>query len=375
MKKHMCMVHDYTQRHFRAVSFAFDVARAADLGVRALQMVTDQNWQGIKDDEAVTQWLCTHCIVCNVYVASLKRVNTHMRQNHSAHIEGLLQLAGVVLKRCGTLSPCEFCYKTFQHEHLCPAAIQAAMILLRKLPTAAADSDPGGSAERAGNFAQRRARRLVVNDFVLARDSTQGRPRCNHCHREFTTLNGLRLHIALDKCPQFDITRSQTPVAPDAHMLSHPRSGTLKAWLGEDAHRRMTCHCQTCGIRFTGAYHLANHMQMAHSELWDAAATCTFFLSAYVQTIRRCVCNPSPGTVRPEHQCMILRQIAMQYVRARNAGDYPGLFLPYAVTVEELSALMPHAPADLCVLLHDTGCLLDFLFHATAQHSLPDLWS
>eukprot|EP00435_Cladocopium_sp_Y103_P016392 s4641_g4.t1 len=182
----------------------FAVARATELGRRALQLVTDQNWSAIKEDEAVKQWLCTHCVVCNVYVGSLKRMNSHMRQHHAAHIEGLFQLAGVVLKRCATLSPCEFCYKAFQHEHLCPATIQAAMILLHEMPSASSELTSDQAATDSAS--SRRTRRLIVHDFVLARDSMQGQPQCRHCRKMFNTLNGLRLHIALDKCTQFLLT-------------------------------------------------------------------------------------------------------------------------------------------------------------------------
>eukprot|EP00435_Cladocopium_sp_Y103_P013294 s2065_g3.t1 len=41
----------------------------------------------------------------------------------------------------------------------------------------------------------------------------------------------------------------------------------------------------------------------------------------------------------------------MQYIRARDAGLFPGLFMPYKIDVEELSLLMPHAPASFCALL------------------------
>eukprot|EP00435_Cladocopium_sp_Y103_P053626 s284_g17.t1 len=329
----------------------FDVARDTELGARTIQLIKDQNWQGLKDDEPAKHWLCTHCIVCNVYVGTLKRMNSHMRQNHAAHIEGLIQLAGIVLKRCGTVSPCEFCYKTFQNEHLCPAIIQASVILLHEMPSVA-DSEQAGSAPVAsGNL--RRPRRLIVNDFVLARDSVHGDAKCNLCQRTFGTLNWLRLHIALDKCPHFDVSKSQTPIEPNALMLEHLRTGQLMA-LGEDAFRRLqwTCHCQTCGVRFTGASNVANHMQAAHSELWHAATTCAAFLNAYVRTVHPCVCNPSPGVVRPEHQCMVLRQVAMQYVRARDAGTFLGLFLPYEISVADLSSYMPHAPEGFCALLH-----------------------
>ena len=51
-------------------SALFDAARATPIGERALRHVSAHNWQGIKDDDEVKQWLCTHCIVCNVYVGS-----------------------------------------------------------------------------------------------------------------------------------------------------------------------------------------------------------------------------------------------------------------------------------------------------------------
>eukprot|EP00435_Cladocopium_sp_Y103_P008538 s1524_g2.t1 len=282
-------------------------------------------------------------------------MNAHMRQNHAAHIEGLYQLAGVVLKKCGTLSPCEFCTKPFQQEHLCPAMVQAAVILLHETPSSADGAGLEDSHQTEASLARSRTRRLVIHDFVTARDAQQGQPICSHCQKKFSTIGGLRVHISLAKCPLFDVTRTQTPVPPNMCLLSHLKAGTLMAWLGEDVHRRLqwTCHCQCCGFTYSGASQLANHLQMVHSELWHAATTCTAFLNAYVHTINRCVCNPSPGTVRPEHQCLILRQLAMQYVRARNAGDFPGLLLPYRITVDELSQFLPHAPIELCTLLSE----------------------
>eukprot|EP00435_Cladocopium_sp_Y103_P046493 s1225_g13.t1 len=171
---------------------------------------------------------------------------------------------------------------------------------------------------------------------------------CLFCPRTFATIRAMKLHMSMVHDYNHKNFR-QINFASDT-------VGTLMAWLGEDAHRRMlwTCHCQTCGIRFTGVAQLTNHMQVAHTEIWHAATTCASFLSAYVHTIHRCVCNPSPGTVRPEHQCLILRQVAMQYVRARNAGNYPGLLMPYTITAAELSNLMPHAPADMCEQLCNT---------------------
>eukprot|EP00435_Cladocopium_sp_Y103_P041588 s322_g11.t1 len=379
MKLHMHREHAYQQRTFRHTQAAvpalalpaqasppaadaagpsretqsplFAVARATDLGARTLQFVTQQNWQGIKDDPEMKQWLGTHCVVCNIFVGNLKRMNAHMRQSHPAHIEGLYQLAGVVLKRSGTLSPCEFCAKQFQQEHLCPAMVQAAMILLHEPPSSAEGAAENQRTE--ASLARSRTRRLVIHDFVTSRDAHQGQPVCSHCQKKFSTIGGLRLHISLDKCPLFDVTRSVTPVPPNVCLLSNLKDGTLMAWLGEDVHRRMqwTCHCQCCGLTYSGASQLANHLQMVHSELWHAATTCTAFLNAYVHTINRCVCNPSPGTVRPEHQCLLLRQVAMQYVRARNAGDFPGLLMPYRITVDELSQFLQHAPIDLCTML------------------------
>eukprot|EP00435_Cladocopium_sp_Y103_P056173 s1179_g18.t2 len=330
-------------------SSLFDKARATEVGARALQLIHDNAWNTIKTDDAVKQWLSSNCVVCNIVVGGLKRMNMHMRQHHQALIDGLYQTAGTVLKRCGTASPCEFCGKEFQVEHLCPAIIQASMVLMHELPSASDASAPAADP----SVDPQRCRRIVVHDFVLARDSLDARPQCSHCRRKFDTLNGLKLHISLGKCPQFDINRSRTPVDPDAILLQHLKDGQLMLWLA-DAHRRMqwTCHCKTCGVCYKGTAPLSNHLQMAHADLWHSATTCTSFLSAYVHTIHRCVCNPSPGHMRTEHQCMVLRQIAMQYIRARDAGQFPELFLPYRFDAEELSAIIPFAPADFCSLLH-----------------------
>eukprot|EP00435_Cladocopium_sp_Y103_P052758 s576_g16.t1 len=256
----------------------FAVARATDVGARAIQLVLDQNWQGIKADEEAKHWLCNHCVICNVYLGSLKRMNSHMRLQHAQHSEGLFQMAGSVLKRCATISPCEFCNKTFVHDHLCPVTIQAAMILLHEMPSAMQPESAGSEGA-----AQRRPKQLVVRDFVPVRDSLNGAPTCSHCRRQFQSFSGLRHHIALDKCHQFDVHRSLPPVVPDVDMLTSLKTGTLMAWLREDAHRRMqwSCHCQTCGHKYTTAANLANHLQLAHSELWHASTTCTSFLHAY----------------------------------------------------------------------------------------------
>eukprot|EP00435_Cladocopium_sp_Y103_P034851 s848_g9.t1 len=330
-------------------SALFDKARNTTVGARALALIHAHDWTAIKADDEVKQWLSTHCVVCNIEVGGLKRMNMHMRQNHQQFIDGLYQTAGTVLRRCGTASPCEFCQKEFQIEHLCPAIIQASMVLLHELPIAA--EPPPQAAVNA--LDSKRTRRLIVHTFALARDSIEGNPQCSHCRRSFDTLNGLKMHITLGKCPQFDTNRSCTPVDPDPNMLQHLRDGTLMIWLA-DAFLRMqwTCHCKTCGLKYTGAAGLANHLQTAHSALWHAATTCTSFLSAYVHTIHRCVCNPFPGHMRNEHQCLILRQIAMQYVRARDAGDFPSLFLPYRIDEAEFRAILPYAPVDFCDLLH-----------------------
>eukprot|EP00435_Cladocopium_sp_Y103_P050202 s1727_g15.t1 len=345
-------------------SALFDKARATAVGARALQLIHAHDWPAIKADDAVKQWLSLHCVVCNVVVGGLKRMNMHMRQHHQALIDGLYPTAGTVLKRCGTASPCELCQKEFQVEHLCPAIIQASMVLIHELPLAASDEPSLPAAD--ASLGSMRTRRLVVHDFVLARDGIDGTPQCSHGRRQFATVNGLKLHISLGKCPQFDINRSRTPVAPDAELLQHLRDGTLILWL-EDAFRRMqwTCHCKTCGLRFTGAATLANHLQMAHSDLWHSATTCTSFLSAYVNTIHRCVCNPSPGHMRTEHQCLVLRQIAMQYVRARDAGLYPGLLMPYRIDASELSVIMPFASAELC----------DLILNMLTTHQMAPFWS
>eukprot|EP00435_Cladocopium_sp_Y103_P055544 s1179_g18.t1 len=343
-------------------SSLFDKARATEVGARALQLIHDNAWNTIKTDDAVKQWLSSNCVVCNIVVGGLKRMNMHMRQHHQALIDGLYQTAGTVLKRCGTASPCEFCGKEFQVEHLCPAIIQASMVLMHELPSASDASAPAADP----SVDPQRCRRIVVHDFVLARDSLDARPQCSHCRRKFDTLNGLKLHISLGKCPQFDINRSRTPVDPDAILLQHLKDGQLMLWLA-DAHRRMqwTCHCKTCGVCYKGTAPLSNHLQMAHADLWHSATTCTSFLSAYVHTIHRCVCNPSPGHMRTEHQCMVLRQIAMQYIRARDAGQFPELFLPYRFDAEELSAIIPFAPADFCSLLHTV----------TQHRQLAPLWT
>eukprot|EP00435_Cladocopium_sp_Y103_P065133 s128_g27.t1 len=343
-------------------SALFDKARSTEVGARALNLIHAHDWSSIKTDDDVKGWLSSHCVVCNIAVGGLKKMNMHMRQNHQSLIDGLYQTAGTVLKRCGTASPCEFCQKEFQVEHLCPAIIQASMVLIHELPLA------DGPAEQLANAAvdAKRTRRLIVHNFVLARDSMEGNPQCRHCRRKFDTLNGLKLHISLGKCHQFDINRSCTPVPPNEELLQHVRDGTLMLWMA-DAHLRMrwTCHCQTCGIRYVGAAGLANHMQQAHSALWHAATTCTSFLSAYVMTVHRCVCNPSPGHMRTEHQCLILRQVAMQYIRARDAGQFPGLFVPYRLEACELQAVLPFAPAEFCNLLIDV---------IRQQHMAP-LWT
>eukprot|EP00435_Cladocopium_sp_Y103_P063702 s240_g25.t1 len=188
----------------------FDIARATPVGRRAWNLIVSQNWQGIKADEEVRMWLCAHCVVCNIYVGNLKRMIMHMRQHHQEQIDGLYQTARTVLKRCGTASPCE-CNKVFQCEHLCPTLIQASMALIHELPIAAGPSQ----ADANSQLSSKRTRRLVVHDFVLARDSMQGSPQCSHCHRKFDTVNGLKMHIVLGKCSRFDINRSQTPVEPD----------------------------------------------------------------------------------------------------------------------------------------------------------------
>eukprot|EP00435_Cladocopium_sp_Y103_P067525 s215_g30.t1 len=335
-------------QHFR--SELFDKARSTPVGLRALQLIHAHDWNGIKADAEVKQWLSSHCVICNVAVGQLKKMNMHMRQQHQPHIDGLYQTAGTVLRRCGTASPCEFCNKEFQVEHLCPAIIQASMVLLHELPFVDGPEQPAP----ASALPHARDRRILVRDFVLARDSHEGQPKCSHCHKTFGTLNGLKMHHVLDKCPQFDIQRSCTPIDPDAALLQNLREGTLMAWLS-DPFRRMqwTNHCQTCGLRYTGVAALANHLQTAHSELWHSATTCTSFLSAYVHTIHRCVCNLSPGHMRTEHQCLVLRQVAMQYIRARDAGQFKGLFLPYNMDASELSVIVPHAPKDFITLLLD----------------------
>eukprot|EP00435_Cladocopium_sp_Y103_P071907 s502_g38.t1 len=55
----------------------------------------------------------------------------------------------------------------------------------------------------------------------------------------------------------------------------------------------------------------------------------------------------------------------MQYVRARDLGQYPGLFMPYTLNAEELSSIIPFASDDLCRLL----CAV------TRSQQLATLWT
>eukprot|EP00435_Cladocopium_sp_Y103_P063016 s240_g24.t1 len=92
------------------------------------------------------------------------------------------------------------------------------------------------------------------------------------------------------------------------------------------------------------------------------------------------MCTPSTdvSAMRPEHQCLVLRQIAMQYVRARDAGQFaPAEFctlLTEVIRTHQMALLWSSPLLSLlcqkCVICGHEASDQELSAHLTTEHSL-----
>ena len=345
--------------------------QSTEQGRRIMPLLRDTSLTELIAAPADCAWLASHCVLCGIFLEGIGGVTHHLKHVHGQLAPRIFQVAAHFWRNVPQGSPCVLCQKTFSVGHYCPVLYQVAICHLL---------DPQLYAE------------LQVDSstvfFVLPRDALKGKPKCAHCLVELSSLSHLRAHILKQKCPQFDVNRSDTPTPVDVTVLRCMYNGTgLTLFRDRDLRTRLTLQCQQCEATFTGPPQLMYHLQSCHGALWTLATEWCSYLCTVVQNkahtdrslLGTCVCNPGPAKVSVEHQCAPHRQLAMMHIRhVTEQAVVPiaeTMLLPFTVTTTSLTEMLPSTlPVEvleqICQCLQDrafdllwTGPLMEYARH------------
>ena len=101
----------------------------ADLLARAQAFATEADYDSVRHDRPLCEFMKTNCILCSKHAVSMRSLTAHLRSNHPKQMQEAVAL-GIQRTRqhTGNLSPCSFCNMEFRQTHLCPVTRQVAVL-------------------------------------------------------------------------------------------------------------------------------------------------------------------------------------------------------------------------------------------------------
>eukprot|EP00438_Fugacium_kawagutii_P022872 Skav226468 [mRNA] locus=scaffold1781:166697:172057:+ [translate_table: standard] len=346
--------------------------RSLPFGDTLLQQIASRAWHEIVLARDACEHLRSHCALCGQWLERTQNLLSHYRQHHPTRITHMLIKGPQLTHMVGGSAPCKLCEGNYKSTHLCLVGSQLGMLLTYgPHPSDSVDAQtnrltceicclafhtPAQVSQHVG-----REHKLATHDWMPSRDSLRQLPICRHCSREFGSIPGLRTHITLGYCDQFDPLASSEQGPLDAKWTEALQTGRLLQLLAEpETALQLTCSCIQCGESYQRAQDLVAHIQFAHPTLWHAGQSWTTFLMNQLAPIAGCVCCPQVTGALSQHVCVPWMQLGMMCQRMGLTVlvpfDFPRATLDMKLTLT--SHWGPHAV--LCDLL--------------AQHDFAALW-
>ena len=151
---------------------------------------------------------------------------------------------------------------------------------------------------------------LIRPTFQPLRDMFLGRPHCAHCGKTFTGFAGLRKHITLGSCPQFnEHSPWQDPLADDERLRAMAASGHWNGlWADEALLSQLRQCCVICNHQAPTTKSLAEHLHREHPSAWEAAQV---HLAPLIAQNVGHPCRACGQRGSRSHACPVLRQLAL----------------------------------------------------------------
>ena len=333
----------------------------ADLLARAQAFATEADYDSVRHDRPLCDFMKTQCILCSKHVVSVRSLTAHLRSNHPGQMQEAIAL-GIqrTRQRTGNLSPCSFCNMEFRHTHLCPVTTQVAVLEMQ----VSTPDDPRHFTcficqfVAHDKFQLRQHLGKIHNfprfDWIPARDSLPDQMTCAHCGSVHSCLESLRKHIIYGHCHQFDANRAWTRNG-DEDIAEHLRLGRVDLLLADsEVRKRLNLHCQFCTQTFSQACNLISHLFHQHSDIAQEAETFQHVLQQRYAP-RGCYCMPPVRVVKTTHQCVAFLQLSMMHYNGNNL-----LPIPLAYDTRAHDRMDTHLPLPCLNLVHDCLQTRDF---------------
>ena len=333
----------------------------ADLLARAQAFATEADYDSVRHDRPLCDFMKTQCILCSKHVVSVRSLTAHLRSNHPGQMQEAIAL-GIqrTRQRTGNLSPCSFCNMEFRHTHLCPVTTQVAVLEMQ----VSTPDDPRHFTcficqfVAHDKFQLRQHLGKIHNfpcfDWIPARDSLPDQVTCAHCGSVHSCLESLRKHIIYGHCHQFDANRAWTRNG-DEDIVEHLRLGRVDLLLADsEVRKRLNLHCQFCTQTFSQACNLISHLFHQHSDIAQEAETFQHVLQQRYAP-RGCYCMPPVRVVKTTHQCVAFLQLSMMHYNGNNL-----LPIPLAYDTRAHDRMDTHLPLPCLNLVHDCLQTRDF---------------
>ena len=332
----------------------------ADLLARAQAFATEADYDSVRHDRPLCDFMKTQCILCSKHVVSVRSLTAHLRSNHPGQMQEAIAL-GIQRTRqhTGNLSPCSFCNMEFRQSHLCPVTTQVAVLEMQ----VSTPDDPRHFTCFMCQFVAHdkfqlrqhlgRIHNFPCFDWIPARDSLPDQMTCAHCGSTHSGLESLRKHIIYGHCHHF-ANRTWTRNGDD-DIVEHLRLGRIDLLLADsEVRKRLTLHCQFCNQTFTQACNLISHLFHQHSDIAQEAETFQHVLQQRYAP-RGCYCMPPVRVVRQTHQCVAFLQLSMMHYNGNKL-----LSIPLAYDVRAHDLMDTHLPLPCLNLVHDCLQTRDF---------------
>ena len=342
-------------------------------GNRLLQFIADGTLDQLAAEREACGYLSRYCCLCGQHLNRTQDVHLHFRTEHAQYWDFVPQKSKMLTNVHSSETPCPHCGGYFR-SHQCPVWTQVAVLMLHGGGLHGQESAPPEVATRCDICLQpfqdvpqllahlRAEHKLEGFSFNAARDCLNAEAKCAHCGAEYSSLEGLRSHIAQSRCSKFG-PFAATEVAPISQaVLNTCLHGKMFDQLRTPMERlRLTTKCLHCQQAYQRAGDLANHLMNNHSRLWRQSQHLLLMLVDIVFSRHGCTCNPQIHQLRQNHICLPLRQIAMMYYRLDSVP-----FMPVEIT-EQVIAQMLHSSIPRELRFKVSSLFANRAFH--------DLWT
>ena len=314
-------------------------------GERILQIVETQETDRLIREKDACKFLASRCFICGMQIGRTQEQQQHFRSAHPDYWSWVPQKAIMLTNLHCTDTPCDYCGNMFKI-HTCPVWTQISIMITHGAGRDQDAPDPQqtqvhhcdichmdfqSTAELTQHLQS--AHKLAGLTFNAARDCLDSQAVCAHCGTIYGHMESLRSHITQGRCGFFnpDATPESKPL--EDQWIQACFHGTLPDIIAAPRIRmHLTLHCIHCHQVYTRAGDLSNHLMTGHARLWRQAQRLTKILNALMT---RCVCNPQIHQMRGNHQCVLIRQLAMAQCRMPQVP-----FAPMPITEQTLANLI-----------------------------------